>query len=252
FQSALRTRATRRLRLDPAAGPAMRDPGTCQVPGSRGLGRHGRGVPCRRPGDSGCRSIGRYPKYAANPCRCRRRILPRPRRAEAPAGDRAGDCGRRPVNSPARINASPRDWAGLAVLVLPALLASMDLSVLFMASPSISADLNPTAGQLLWIMDIYGFMMAGLLTTMGNLGDRIGRRRLLIIGASASRVASILSAFASSSEMRIAARALRGLGGATLAPSTLSLILGLFLHETQLRLAIGVWTSAFIGGVSIG
>lgn len=156
------------------------------------------------------------------------------------------------MNSPARINASPRDWAGLAVLVLPALLASMDLSVLFMASPSISADLNPTAGQLLWIMDIYGFMIAGLLTTMGNLGDRIGRRRLLIIGASAFGAASILSAFASSAEMLIAARALLGLGGATLAPSTLSLIRGIFLDETQRRLAIGVWTSAFIGGVSIG
>ncbi len=156
------------------------------------------------------------------------------------------------MNSPTRPSASPRDWAGMAVLVLPALLASMDLSVLFMASPSISADLNPTAAQLLWIMDIYGFMMAGLLITMGGLGDRIGRRRLLIIGASAFGAASALAAFASSAEMLIAARALLGLGGATLAPSTLSLIRGIFLDETQRRIAVGVWTSAFIGGVSIG
>ncbi|MFI1464937.1 MFS transporter [Nocardia carnea] len=156
------------------------------------------------------------------------------------------------MNSPTRTSASPRDWAGMAVLVLPALLASMDLSVLFMASPSISADLNPTAGQLLWIMDIYGFMMAGLLITMGSLGDRIGRRRLLIIGALAFGAASVLAACASSAEMLIAARALLGLGGATLAPSTLSLIRGIFLDETQRRIAVGVWTSAFIGGVSIG
>lgn len=128
----------------------------------------------------------------------------------------------------------------------------MDLSVLFMASPWISADLAPTASQHLWIMDIYGFMMAGLLITMGTIGDRIGRRKLLMIGAVAFGAASLLAAFSSSAEMLIAARALLGLGGATLAPSTLSLIRGMFLDENQRRTAVGVWTAAFTGGIAIG
>lgn len=149
-------------------------------------------------------------------------------------------------------SATVREWLGVAVLVLPALLASMDLTVLFMASPWISADLNPTAGQHLWIMDIYGFMMAGLLITMGNVGDRIGRRRLLLIGAVVFGGASLLAAFATSAEMLIAARALLGLGGATLAPSTLSLIRGMFLDENQRRTAVGIWTGAFTGGVAVG
>jgi DHA2 family multidrug resistance protein-like MFS transporter len=148
--------------------------------------------------------------------------------------------------------ATARTWLGMAVLVLPALLASMDLSVLFMASPWISEDLSPTPSQHLWIMDIYGFLMAGLLITMGSVGDRIGRRRLLLIGAVAFAVASLLAAFASSAEMLIAARALLGLGGATLAPSTLSLIRGMFHDENERRTAVGIWTGAFTGGVAIG
>ena len=148
--------------------------------------------------------------------------------------------------------AGRKEWIGLAVLVLPALLASMDLSVLFMAAPWLSADLEPSGTQLLWIMDIYGFLMAGLLITMGSLGDRIGRRRLLLIGAAAFGAASVLAAYASSPEMLIAARALLGIGGATLAPSTLSLIRNMFVDPGQRRAAIGVWTAAFTGGVAIG
>jgi DHA2 family multidrug resistance protein-like MFS transporter len=148
--------------------------------------------------------------------------------------------------------ATGREWLGLAVLVLPALLASMDLSVLFMASPWISADLAPSASQHLWIMDIYGFVMAGLLVTMGSVGDRIGRRRLLLIGAVAFGIASLLVAYSTSAEMLIAARALLGLGGATLAPSTLSLIRSMFLDEDQRRMAVGIWTGAFTGGITIG
>jgi DHA2 family multidrug resistance protein-like MFS transporter len=140
----------------------------------------------------------------------------------------------------------------MAVLVIPALLASMDLSVLFMASPFVTADLTPSASQHLWIMDIYGFMMAGLLITMGSLGDRIGRRKLLLIGAVAFGGASLLAAFSTSAEMLIAARALLGIGGATLAPSTLSLIRGMFLDENERRTAVGIWTGAFTGGIAIG
>ncbi|MGW4501919.1 MFS transporter [Micromonospora sp. NPDC004336] len=148
--------------------------------------------------------------------------------------------------------AGGREWLGLAALVIPALLASMDLSVLFMAAPWISAELEPSTGQYLWIMDIYGFVMAGLLVTMGSLGDRVGRRRLLLVGALAFGAASLLAAFASTPELLIAARALLGLGGATLAPSTLSLIRGMFVDDNQRRTAVGIWTAGFTGGIAIG
>ena len=109
--------------------------------------------------------------------------------------------------------AGRRDWIGLAVLALPCMLYSMDLTVLHLAVPSLSAALAPTATQLLWIVDIYGFLVAGALITMGTLGDRIGRRRLLLIGAAAFGGASVLAAFSTSAEMLIAARALLGLAG---------------------------------------
>ncbi|ONK11734.1 MFS transporter [Streptomyces sp. MP131-18] len=148
--------------------------------------------------------------------------------------------------------ASRKEWVGLGVLTVPALLVSMDLSVLFMAAPRISAELEPSAGQLLWIMDIYGFLMAGLLITMGTLGDRIGRRRLLMLGAVAFGGASLLAAISTSPEMLILARALLGVGGATLAPSTLALIRNMFRDDVQRRTAVAVWTAAFGAGVPIG
>jgi DHA2 family multidrug resistance protein-like MFS transporter len=150
------------------------------------------------------------------------------------------------------LKAGPREWVGLAVLTIPALLAAMDLSVLFMAIPWLSADLEPSGNQLLWITDVYGFLMAGLLITMGTLGDRIGRRRLLMVGAVAFGVASILAAYSTSAEMLIAARALLGIGGATLAPSTLALIRNMFHDDRQRRTAVSVWAAAFGAGVPIG
>ena len=119
---------------------------------------------------------------------------------------------------PAR--ATRREWIGLAVIALPCLVYAMDLTVLTLAVPSLSADLRPSGTELLWIVDIYGFFVAGFLIAMGTLGDRIGRRRLLLIGAGAFGAASIVAAFSSSSEMLIASRALLGIAGATLAPST--------------------------------
>jgi len=148
--------------------------------------------------------------------------------------------------------AGRREWIGLAVLTLPALLASMDLSVLFMAAPWLTADLAPTGPQLLWIMDVYGFLMAGLLLTMGAIGDRIGRRRLLLLGAMAFGAASVLAAYAPTAELLLLARALLGIGGATLAPSTLALLRGMFTDASQRRVAIGVWTGAFTGGIAVG
>jgi len=148
--------------------------------------------------------------------------------------------------------ASRREWVGLAVLALPCLLYSMDLEVLYLAVPKLSADLGPTSSQLLWITDIYGFLLAGFLITMGTLGDRIGRRRLLMIGAGAFGAASVLAAFSTSSEMLIAARALLGIAGATLAPSTLSLIRNMFLDPDQRTFAIGVWATSFSAGAALG
>jgi DHA2 family multidrug resistance protein-like MFS transporter len=148
--------------------------------------------------------------------------------------------------------AGHREWIGLAVLTLPALLASMDLSVLFMAAPWLAADLAPTGTQLLWIMDVYGFLMAGMLLTMGALGDRIGRRRLLLIGATAFGAASVVAAYAPSAELLVLARGLLGVAGATLAPSTLALLRGMFVDPGQRRTAIGIWTGAFTGGIAVG
>src|SRR5437867_5697236 len=128
----------------------------------------------------------------------------------------------------------------------------MDLTVLNLAVPHISEDLRPTSSQLLWIVDIYGFVLAGLLITMGTLGDRIGRRRRLLIGAAAFGVASVLAAFSRTPSMLIAARAGLGLAGATLAPSTMSLIRNMFLDPTQRSVAIGVWIASYSAGGVIG
>jgi DHA2 family multidrug resistance protein-like MFS transporter len=148
--------------------------------------------------------------------------------------------------------AGRREWLGLAVLALPCLLYSMDLTVLYLALPQLSADLKPTSTQLLWITDIYGFLLAGLLITMGTLGDRIGRRRLLLIGALGFGAASLLAAFAASAEMLIIARALLGVAAATLAPSTLALIRNMFLDEQQRTVAVGIWIASFSVGAAIG
>jgi MFS transporter, DHA2 family, multidrug resistance protein len=148
--------------------------------------------------------------------------------------------------------AGSREWIGLGVLALACILYTMDLTVLHLAVPHISADLQPTSSQLLWIIDIYGFFVAGSLITLGNLGDRIGRRRLLLIGAITFALTSVLAAFSSSAEMLIVSRALLGVSGATIAPSTLSLIRNMFHDPNQRTAAIGVWISSFSAGAAIG
>jgi len=152
--------------------------------------------------------------------------------------------------TPAR--AGRREWIGLVVLMLPTLLLAMDLTVLHLAVPHLSADLQPTSSQLLWIVDIYSFMIAGSLITMGTLGDRIGRRKLLMIGAAAFAVTSVLAAYAPSAGTLIVARALLGIAGATLMPSTMSLIRNMFLDPRQRTVAIGIWVSGFSAGSAIG
>jgi len=156
------------------------------------------------------------------------------------------------LDAPAPARAGRREWIGLATLALACLVYVMDLTVLHLAVPAISEDLQPTSAQLLWIIDIYGFMVAGFLVTMGTLGDRIGRRRLLLIGAAAFGLISILAAFSTSAEMLILSRALLGIAGATLAPSTLSLIFSMFTDPGQRSRAIAIWISAFSAGSAVG
>lgn len=155
---------------------------------------------------------------------------------------------RRPVPA----TAGPRQWLGLVVLMLPVLLVSIDTTVLSFALPQISVALTPTADQLLWVVDVYPLMLAGLLVTMGVLGDRLGRRRLLLVGAAGFGLVSVLAAFATDAGQLVAARALLGVFGATLMPSTLSLLRNLFLDDDQRRLAIAIWASGFAGGSVLG
>jgi DHA2 family multidrug resistance protein-like MFS transporter len=150
------------------------------------------------------------------------------------------------------MKAGRKEWIGLAVLALPCVLYSMDLTVLNLAVPSLSAALDPSAAELLWIVDIYGFLVAGSLITMGTLGDRIGRRRLLLIGATVFGLASALAAFASTPALLIATRALMGVAAATLAPSTLSLIRNMFHDPHERTVAISVWIMSYSAGAAIG
>lgn len=145
-----------------------------------------------------------------------------------------------------------RTWIGLAVMCFPVLLVAMDFSVLYLAIPTITDQLAPTAAQQLWIVDIYGFLIAGLLITMGNIGDRFGRRRVLLSGAMLFGAASAVAAFAPSAAVLIGARAVMGVGGATLLPSSLSLISSMFPDARRRSLAIGIWTACFAGGSAVG
>lgn len=145
-----------------------------------------------------------------------------------------------------------RQRMALATLLMPVVVVSMDLTVLYLATPSLSEQLRPNSAQLLWIMDVYGFVLAALLIPAGRLGDRVGRRRLLMVGAVLFGLASLGAALAPTAEWLIAARALMGVGGATLMPSTLALIRTTFTDEQQRARAIGLWTAAFAAGGALG
>ncbi|PRA83235.1 MFS transporter [Microbacterium sp. MYb66] len=145
-----------------------------------------------------------------------------------------------------------RGWAALVVLMLPVLLVSVDNTVLSFALPEISIALAPTGAEQLWIIDVYPLVLAGLLVTMGTLGDRFGRRKMLLIGATGFAAVSALAAFAPTAGLLIAARALLGFFGAMLMPSTLSLLRSIFQNRDQRRMAIAVWASAFSAGSALG
>lgn len=150
------------------------------------------------------------------------------------------------------VAAGRRAWIALAVLAFPTLLVSMDMTILYLATPALSAALQPSATQLLWISDIYGFILAGALIPMGALGDRFGRRGLLLAGAVSFSLASLLAACAWDVRTLIGARALMGVAGATLLPSTLAMIRGLFHRPAERSLAIGLWTTCFTLGAVLG
>lgn len=148
--------------------------------------------------------------------------------------------------------AGVKEWIGLGVLGLPTLILSLDFSMLHLALPHLTADLQASSTQQLWILDIYGFMIAGFLITMGGVGDRIGRRKLLLVGSAIFGILSVLAAFAQSAYMLIAMRALLGIAGATLMPSTLALIHNMFHHPHQRAMAISVWMVCFSAGGVLG
>ncbi|WP_229052685.1 MFS transporter [Aeromicrobium sp. Leaf350] len=148
--------------------------------------------------------------------------------------------------------ATRREWAALAALMLPVLLVSVDNTVLSLALPAVSTALAPTGSQLLWIVDIYALMLAGLLIAMGSLGDRLGRRRLLVIGSIGFGVVSLGAAFSPSAEVLVGLRALQGFFGAMLMPSTLSLLRNIFTDARDRRIAIATWAAMFSGGAALG
>ncbi|MEU1574500.1 MFS transporter [Streptomyces collinus] len=146
----------------------------------------------------------------------------------------------------------PGRWLALGVLVLAVLLVAVDATVLGLATPYISEDLKPSGTQLLWIGDVYSFVIAGLLVSMGSLGDRIGRKRILLVGATAFGAISVFNAYATTPEMMIVARALLGVAGATLMPATLALIRNLFHDPRERSLAVGIWGATASAGTAVG
>ncbi|MFF4274033.1 MFS transporter [Streptomyces sp. NPDC001536] len=157
-----------------------------------------------------------------------------------------------PVSTTEAVTKRPGRWLALSVLVLAVLLVAVDATVLGLATPYISEDLKPSGTQLLWIGDVYSFVIAGLLVSMGSLGDRIGRKRILLVGATAFGAISVLNAYATTPELMILARALLGVAGATLMPATLALIRNLFHDPRERSLAVGIWGATASAGTAIG
>ncbi|MFR9792180.1 MFS transporter [Streptomyces sp. MB22_4] len=154
--------------------------------------------------------------------------------------------------SVAEVEKRPGRWLALSVLVLAVLLVAVDATVLGLATPFISEDLHPSGTQLLWIGDVYSFVIAGLLVSMGSLGDRVGRKRILLCGATAFGAISVLNAYATTPGSMILARALLGVAGATLMPATLALIRNLFHDPRERSLAVGIWGATASAGTAVG
>lgn len=145
-----------------------------------------------------------------------------------------------------------RPWRGLTLLLLPTAVVAVDLNVLFLALPELTADLQVGAAEQLWITDVYGLVVGVLAIVAGAVGDRFGRRRLLFLGSAGFLLASLLAAFAPSSEILIAARVLQAVAGATLMPSTLALITELFPDPSTRSRAVAAWAATQFAFASFG
>ncbi|MBB6451402.1 DHA2 family multidrug resistance protein-like MFS transporter [Geomicrobium halophilum] len=145
-----------------------------------------------------------------------------------------------------------QEWMGLGALTLAVFMLATDISILFLAMPSIAADLAPSSTQMLWIIHIGELLAVGFALTMGRLGDKIGRRRLLVIGISVYGLASFIAAFSTEAWMLIATRALLGVATATVMPSTMSLLRNMFFDRKQFSVAIAINLSAFSAGMALG
>lgn len=154
-----------------------------------------------------------------------------------------------PIHAPEQ---KAKRWTALAVLMLPVLLVSIDNTVLAFAVPAIAEALSPSSAEQLWIVDSYSLVLAALLVPMGAIGDRIGRRKLLLIGSTGFAVISALAAFTPSALLLVVARALLGIFGAMLMPATLSIIRNVFADANERRIAIAVWATGFSAGAALG
>ena len=157
-----------------------------------------------------------------------------------------------PSGSAAMSRGGVNRWGVLAVLCSSLLLVAIDATVLHVAVPAVSEDLRPGSVQLLWIVDAYPLACASLLILFGTLGDRIGRRRVLLFGYGLFALASALAAYAPSPEVLIAARALLGVGGAMIMPATLSILRQVFTERRERALAIGIWSAVAAVGAAVG
>ncbi|MFD5715333.1 MFS transporter [Streptomyces pharetrae] len=143
-------------------------------------------------------------------------------------------------------------WVVLLVLCVSLLLVAVDATVLHVAVPAVTEDIRPGAIELLWIVDTYPLVCAALLILFGTLGDRVGRRRILLLGYALFGVASALAAFAPDAQVLIVARALLGVGGAMIMPATLSILRQVFPDRRERALAIGIWSAVAAVGAAVG
>jgi DHA2 family multidrug resistance protein-like MFS transporter len=143
-------------------------------------------------------------------------------------------------------------WVVLVVLCVSLLLVALDATVLHVAVPAVTEDLKPGAIELLWIVDVYPLVCASLLILFGTLGDRVGRRRVLLLGYALFGVASGIAAFSGNAQLLIGARALLGVGGAMIMPATLSILRQVFPDRRERALAIGIWSAVAAVGAAVG
>ncbi|MFE7808435.1 MFS transporter [Streptomyces sp. NPDC057430] len=161
----------------------------------------------------------------------------------------------RTITAGARLRAAgggANRWVVLVVLCVSLLLVALDATVLHVAVPSLTEDLRPSSTELLWIVDAYPLICASLLILFGTLGDRIGRRRVLLLGYGLFGVASAVAALATAPGVLIGARALLGVGGAMIMPATLSILRAVFPDRRERATAIGIWTAVAAIGAATG